>query len=380
MKTKKAISVLLALLMTLMLGVTALANNPVDADGWMRVPTSPDGLQDGDLWVDFTYLLSDQMTEEEQAAALARYNAGDWSVNVAEQLIKCENGDEELNGVYNRWAEGYFLCIREIGVTWVDVHKNLAGIQVGDYYLDETVFRSVALEGFADYALPQALASYEEEFGTAPTEEQIAQIRAGLVPQMSELVDIFWNEYSYSYNPHGTLYRFQMNNVPNLIYAQWGRDALIAALDAALRIADEATVAASPWVRVAGSFNDAEEGAYYLDFEDPAFLEAAFGITEAPSAEELSMIQSGEWYADLDRGVVTGKITYPAALIGSDEDITAWTQESPELFALLKVKPVSQSDDPGTQEESESPIQRVVRKIVSFFLRLVDFFKKMFGK
>ena len=85
MKTcKKLLSVLLAVVMLLSLGSFALANSPVDADGWMRVPTSPDGLQDGDLWVDFTYLLSDQMTEEEQAAALARYNAGEWSVNVAE--------------------------------------------------------------------------------------------------------------------------------------------------------------------------------------------------------------------------------------------------------------------------------------------------------
>ncbi len=88
------------------------------------------------------------------------------------------------------------------------------------------------------------------------------------------------------------------------------------------------------------------------------------------------MIKNGEWYADLGRGVVCGKLT----MTDNGETFSCWTEESAELFRYVKVKPAA--EDPAG-EEPEGPTdpqpQRpgLWKRIVSFFLRLVDFFKKI---
>ena len=69
---------------------------------------------------------------------------------------------------------------------WVYIHKNLAGIQVGDYYLEKDIFYSYATEEIAKYVLPEALASYEETYGTAPTEDQAEQIKDDIKRQMRD--------------------------------------------------------------------------------------------------------------------------------------------------------------------------------------------------
>ena len=54
MKTsKKLLSVLLALVLALSCAALAFAE---ETDPWVPIPTSPEGLQKGDLWLNFAYL------------------------------------------------------------------------------------------------------------------------------------------------------------------------------------------------------------------------------------------------------------------------------------------------------------------------------------
>ena len=94
--------------MMLSAGVFALAEDGGEDDGWVYVPTSPEGLPDGGIWFDFTYLLAEDATEEERAALLAYFNAGEWYVNLEEHLVKCVS-DNALNGVYTRSQQPYIL-------------------------------------------------------------------------------------------------------------------------------------------------------------------------------------------------------------------------------------------------------------------------------
>ena len=405
--TKRILSVLMAAVLALTLGVCALAEGDGAEDGWRYVPTSPEGLEDGDIWFDFTYLF-EGATPEEIETGLAYFNAGQWYVNLEEHLVKCVS-DNALNGVYTRSQQPYILCIKEIGVSWVDVHKNLAGLQVGDYYIDEAVFRSECIENLTELFLEQAIRSYENEHdGESPADEQIAQMRQALADQVEEnVVDMYWREYSFSYNPHGTFYRYMLNMLP----VPWGyyivdyaiaRQMMIMvdALDASIRVADAAAVAASPWVRVASCIEDAEEGGYYMDFRDPQALAAAFDMAEPPTQEEINeeipMFESGEWYADFNRGVVTGRITEPAQLTGAQEDITVWLTEDEHLFRLLKVKPVSEPETPTEPEPPvgpEPPVEPTqpgnggqssqpsfLQRLTDLFNRIVNFFRNLFRR
>ena len=51
--TKKLLSVLLALVLALSCASLAFAD---ETNPWVHIPTSPEGLQKGDLWLNFAYL------------------------------------------------------------------------------------------------------------------------------------------------------------------------------------------------------------------------------------------------------------------------------------------------------------------------------------
>ena len=181
---------------------------------------------------------------------------------------------------------------------------------------------------------------------------------------------------------------------------------LVDALDASLRVADEAALSSIPWVRVASRIEDAEEGGYYMDFRDVPALMAAFNQTQEPTQEELDdmlrVCESGEWYADPNRGVVTGRVTEPMDMTGMDHDITFWMPESEELFALVKVRPVSQPETPTgpeTPTQPETPTEpetpptptqpeggsqssgtSFLQRLTDLFNRIVSFFRNLFRR
>ena len=84
------------------------------------------------------------------------------------------------------------------------------------------------------------------------------------------------------------------------------------------------------------------------------------------------------------------KITLHLPYQDEEGNMTTIEQYVPSMYSdnyvplLLKVYHApEQPSDPGEQEEptqSESPIQRIMKSIAAFFLRVVEFIKKIFGK
>ena len=375
MKTKKILSIFLVMLIMLSLSVIASASD--DGYNWERVPTSPEGLGHGDVWFDFTMLCSSDATEEEKAALLARFNAGTWYADFDAAMVKVENADDDLNGTYSRSQEPFICCVKEVDVNFVNVSKSLAGVQVGDYYIDKDAWYAYAVPEFASYYAAQYSAEHQ---GETVTPEMMEQLKI----QCKDIADNYY-AMTFTYNPGGKMYRYQINGMP-FPYGRYPISysigqcymIIVHALDVSIRQATAETVAASPWVKVETSVENAADGGYYIDFDDPTVL-AAMNVSN-PTESDIAMIKGGEWYADFSRSVVCGKITINV----NGESFSEWTEESSELFHFVKVKPGAPAVDPSGEEndgQEENRPQKASpwKKIVSFFLRLVDFFKKIFG-
>ena len=148
MKTsKKLLSALLALVMLLSCGVAAFA---APSYNWVQVPTSPAGLQKGDVWFNFSKLFTSNPLTAEEQAQLARFNAADWYADFDALMVKCVSSDPDLNGEYTN-QHAWINCTEEVGVSWVPVSKTLADLQVGDYYIDVNVFYQTAEAGYFTY-------------------------------------------------------------------------------------------------------------------------------------------------------------------------------------------------------------------------------------
>ena len=371
MKTsKKLLSVLLALVIALSLGVTAFAAPNYN---WERVPTSPDSLQKGDVWFNFSKLFTSNPLTAEEQAVLNRWNAATWYADFDALMVKCVSSDPNLDGEYTN-EHAWINCTEEVGVNWVPVSKTLAGLQVGDYYIDVNVFYQTAEAGYFTYFSAQYAAQYSDPMPAATA----AQLHA----KSAEITDIQFKSDVFAYNPGGNQYHYQFNGMPLpygrcMVSSGIGDQMMIVvdALAASIRQLDAATAAASPWVNVATSVETAAEGGYYIDFDDPTVM-AAMNVNN-PTPEDVAMVKAGDWYADFSRSVVCGKLTENI----DGETYTVWTEESTELFSYVKVKPASSTEDPGEQEnpQPQQPQRPSFWKsIASFFLRLVDFFKKLF--
>ncbi len=344
-----------------------------DNYNWAPVPTSPDGLGHGDIWFDFTWWLSDDWTEQEKTEVLNRLNAGTWYVDLAADMVKVENPAGGLNGIYSRSQQPYICCLREVDPVWFSVSKNLAGVQVGDYYIDQAAWYDYAVPAFTAYYAAQYTAEHENEVLSADQMQQLAI-------KCREIAEMYFNSYSYDYNPGGKIEKYRFNGMA-YPYVRYLVDKFIAdlmeiigdALDVSIRQATAETVAQSPWVTVATSVDNAAEGGYYIDFDDPTVL-AAMNANE-PSAEEIAVIKAGAWFADFGRGVVCGKITETDGV----NSFTFWTEESADLFRYVKVKPAASTEEPGAPEAPQQQRPNIFKAIAAFFLRLVAFFKKIFG-
>ena len=368
MKTsKKLLSALLAIVMLLSCGVAAFA---APSYNWVQVPTSPAGLQKGGVWFNFSKLFTSNPLTADEQAQLARFNSADWYADFNALMVKCVSSDPDLNGEYTN-QHAWINCIEEVGVNWVPVSKTLAGLQVGDYYIDVNVFYQTAEAGYFTYFFAQYNAQYSDPMPAATA----AQLHA----KSAEITDMQFKSDVFAYNPGGNQYHYQLNGMP-FPYTRCMVEPGIAdqtmivvdALAASIRQLDAATAAASPWVKVATSLENAEEGGYYIDFDDPAVM-SAMNVSN-PTPEDVAMVKGGEWYADFGRCVVCGKLTE----VINGETYFIWTEESADLFRFVKVKPAAPTEDPSEQENPQPQRPSFWKSIASFFLRLVDFFKKLF--
>ena len=201
MKTsKKLVSVLLAVVIALSLGVTAFA-----APNYKRVPTSPDGLQKGDVWFNFSKLFTSNPLTAEEQDQLARFNAADWYADFDALMVKCVSSDPDLNGEYTN-QHAWINCIEEVGVNWVPVSKTLAGLQVGDYYIDVNVFYQTAEAGYFTY--------FSAQYAAQNSDPMPAATAAQLHAKSAEITDMQFKSDVFAYNPGGNQYHYQLNGMP----------------------------------------------------------------------------------------------------------------------------------------------------------------------
>ncbi len=152
---KKTTAVLLALLMLFSLGTVAFA---ADSGNWTPIPTSPEGLQNGDYYLDFTALLTQtvqhdaEVSQEDLAAMIAVYNGGTWFIDYDAMLLKgtivipafmSDTGEDEITELTPDMATGLLSAyagdiLFEVGATWIPVAKSAEGLNDGDWYIDLT--------------------------------------------------------------------------------------------------------------------------------------------------------------------------------------------------------------------------------------------------
>ena len=155
MKAKKGMSLLLALVLALSLGVTAFANG--DGYNWTPIPTSPEGLTAGEYYIDWTGFCDLLAEGDDQAAPgyyerMAEiYNDGTFYIDYeAHQLTGTtvvpadfsESGEEEtieLSLAAGRAYLQYILC--EVDAEWLPVAKSTQGLSNGPVPRGGTVRR-----------------------------------------------------------------------------------------------------------------------------------------------------------------------------------------------------------------------------------------------
>ena len=146
--TKKLLSVLLALAM--LFSCAALASAEPDGYNWVEIPTSPDGLQTGDAYLEFTpeFVESNMDMIYDAEDVIREMNRSTWYIDVEKRLLKgsfsIEPEMEEGNYMGDNCDPQYDVersvlyyneAVREVGVEWEPV--NLTNdLHDGDWYME----------------------------------------------------------------------------------------------------------------------------------------------------------------------------------------------------------------------------------------------------
>ena len=147
--TKKILSVLLSVVLCLsVLGVAAFAVPP--EGNWTPIPTSPNGLQAGEVYLDFTPAFAEEnaMIDASETDIIDCMNNGTWYVDCENHAVYGTYGlpqgvETEGNavdviepGFSGRNAVFFYGAVREVGVDWAPVKLTTDDLQNGDWYLD----------------------------------------------------------------------------------------------------------------------------------------------------------------------------------------------------------------------------------------------------
>lgn len=365
MKTKKMLSVLLALVMTLSLGAVAFAAD--DGYNWTPIPTSPAGLNDGDYYLNFTDFLTSvpDIAESERAAYIASYNGGTWYIDYTAKKLKGSivdpmsapavvNFDPSMGTVLLM----QFDILRQVGATWTKMEKcqwadplnlEVLGVVNGDKYVDI----SNAASGGNDFLTIMQQAEFYINPGSTLLEYKI----------------VFADQ---------TVYLPLMEEY----YGSWLTVCPVKTYN------DGCT-----WTLMPKSTDGLNDGDYYIDV--PGYVEVmkdADGnpLSETEKQQQLQLWGDADYYADLSQMKL--KITLHMPYQNEDGSMTTIEQYVPSMYSgnyiplLLKVYHAPQQpagpettdpqEDPGTAQQSPSFIQR----IISFFQRIINFFRSLFNR
>ena len=308
MTTKKALALFLALLMTLSLGVTALAANT-----WTPVPTSPDGLPNGSYYFDFSaYARKEDGTLDQ--TILNSINSCTYQVDF--NTMDVEMTDLEGDVLTGPDAQAYLIWLRKTGVNWLPVAKSADGLQDGDYYLD--------VDGCKDDLVDLQRTTWVNE-GNDVNDFDEANVRAEITTQLANAV--------ISINPGDTLFELSIDNL--LTYTRFNEAEQPYSFNIGLylpvaaitepgfasvynvfknHIRQYTTPAAPVWQPIPCSPDGLNNGDYYLDWTD--FLTNSNIASDSPVddetlARQIAIYNGGTWFIDYDGKQLKGTIVDP---------------------------------------------------------------------
>lgn len=324
MKTKKVLSLMLALLMALSLGITAFA----DGDGnWVSIPCSPDGLADGECYLDWTpywtYIAQNEDPPLPAGYAQAMtdiYNSGAWFIDYDVPALKGTiTIPAEMTGTGEAETEEIsadsllHAVINEVGAQWLPVSKTTAGLSDGDWYIDLSGDRSTI----------------------ALTPEEITSLAHTVDDHLLYIdPDSRYLKYKVVFNGElGNWYDvYYLPLIPQTL-KYW--DGTLDLLDVfpIVQFEDEYN-----WTPIPTSPEGLENGEYYLDF---TYDWNAW----SPNVRQarLEMWNSGEWYVNHTKRMVKGSFTVPAEQSDTGtsfvKEYNPYTQDSYGLYsnALMRV-------------------------------------------
>lgn len=422
MKTsKKLVSVLLALVMLLSCGVAAFAEG---TGNWTPIPTSPEGLADGTVYLDFTRFVTETMSsgetpasDAEIARAIQIYISGTWLFNYDEARLKgtitvpadaSESGSEEVVDIAADNATAMLpFILKEVGAQWLPVAKSTEFLWDGDYYIDLDACTPEQINFLEDVEIFYNPGSTYMELMFTPdhlqylyyplNKDSIGSLVQDLeIKQFSDpytwtqiptspdgLADgDYYLDFSFDWDAWspdirqdrvaafsgGTWYVDHQNKmlrgsftVPANI-SETG-EAYVRSIQPNRDMYLQTIMRVGNWVKIPTSPDGLSAGDFYMDV--PA-LAAAIGTTEAD-------LEGAEYYGDAISGdiylVYEG---YSRMYFGHDTIIINCMKEIPQ--SETPTDPDQQ--DPSQPQQPQKP--SLWKSIASFFLRLVDFFKKLF--
>ena len=428
MKTKKILSVLLVLLMTLSLGVCAFA----DDDNWTSIPTSPNGLNEGEYYLDFTDFLTKSVIEQQGnsfdpamlAAEIAIYNSGTYYIDYDHCKMKgsfvvpgqyTDSGNPETQEIPAEGGGAWLpYVLYEVGAVWYPVAKSTYNLWDGDYFIDlstgaNEIVSFLSNENLTLYINPgSAWMEYKLVYGGQvmyyPLFSEIGfYFQQCPIKQFSDpytwtsiptspdglAEGDYYLDFSYdweAWSPDVRQNRLDMFN-GGTWFVDYQNKMLRGSFTVPASMSEtgvayvrsiapntemylQTIMRVGNWVKIPTSPDGLSNGDFYMDV---AALAAVLGMNEADldGADYYGDAISGDIYLAYE-GIGREYFGDDASIRACMIEITAETPAGPETPET--------PEEPGAPSQTESPIQRIVKAVTSFFLRVVDFFKKMFVK
>ena len=422
MTVKRILSVFLALVLALSLGVVAIAAE--DGGNWMPIPTSPEGLADGTVYLDFTRFVTETMSsgetpasDAEIARAIQIYISGTWLFNYDEARLKgtitvpadaSESGSEEVVDIAADNATAMLpFILKEVGAQWLPVAKSTEFLWDGDYYIDLDACTPEQINFLEDVEIFYNPGSTYMELMFTPDHLQFVYYplnkdSIGHLVQDLEL-RTFTDPYTWTPIPtspdglaDGDYYLdfsfdwdawspdVRQNRVELFNGGTWYVDHQNKMLRGSFTVPAEMSetgeayvrsiqpnrdmylqtiMRVGDWVRIPTSPDGLSAGDFYMDV--PA-LATVLGTTEAE-------LDGAEYYGDAISGdIYLACEGHYRLYFGDDRGVLNCMKE------IVNTEPSAEPENPGTSDEPEQR-PTLWKSIASFFLRVIEFFRRLFN-
>ena len=351
MKTiKKLTAVILCVLMLLTAGVTAFA---ADGYNWTPIPTSPAGLNAGEYYLDFTDFINSasDISEADRANYIAAYNGGTWFIDYDAKKLKGSIVDPNSAPAVATFdpAMGTVLLmdcdvLRQVGAVWTRMEKcqwadplnlEVLGVVNGDKYIDIS-----------------NAASAGNDFLT------------------------FVQNAEFYINPGSSLLEYKIVFDGNTVYLPLNDNFGSVLTVCPVRTYNDGC----DWKLMPKSTDGLNDGDYYIDVQGYVdMLKDGNGdpISETEKQQQLQLWGNADYYMDVDRMKL--KVTLHMPYEDENGNMTIIDQYVPSMYSanyiplLVKVYHA-----PVQNGGSGSGVVSVWSRILTFFNRIIDFFRSLF--